>query len=150
MGAPGEDLFALNGKIMYGKIRKRWQCLMCNFERGRYGRYQVFGHVASTRCYSTAKRNARRIIPYGEKHKEGEIETLPRNIDSSTAQDINYENIEPNVINDNIIYKCKRCTEFKSENPISVRNHLPRAHKRCPAGRAICHIALQSMEEWAN
>ena len=41
-GIPKEDLYMFNGKIMYGHKRKKWCCLMCNFERCRYGWYQVF------------------------------------------------------------------------------------------------------------
>ena len=39
---------------------------------------------------------------------------LPKNIDDITAQDINYGLIEIDVINDEIIYKCKRSTKFKN------------------------------------
>ena len=35
--------------MMFGKIRKRRKCILCNFERGKYGRFRVFRDVASMR-----------------------------------------------------------------------------------------------------
>ena len=52
-------------------------------------------------------------------------------------RNINYENIELIIIASGVIYMCKQCAKFQSANPISARNHLSHAHKRCPVGRAI-------------
>ena len=137
-GIPKGDLYMFNGKITYGKIRKKWKCLICNFERGRCGRYQVFGRAASTHCFPTAKNNERWSIPNNEERNEAITETLPKNIDNTMAHDISYGNVEVDVIGDEIIYICKHCTKFRNLSSISVRNHLPHAHKRCPTGRVIC------------
>ena len=67
-GIPKEDLYMFNGKIMYDHIRKKWCCLMCNFERCRYGWYQVFGHIASKHCYITNNNENRWNIPDEEKY----------------------------------------------------------------------------------
>ena len=48
-----KDLMMFIGEIMFGKIRKSWKCVICNFERGRDGRFQVFGHVASKHSYQS-------------------------------------------------------------------------------------------------
>ena len=52
-GVPREDMYMFNGEITYGEIKTGWKCLMCNFERGRFGRFQVFGNVSRKRCYQS-------------------------------------------------------------------------------------------------
>ena len=63
---------------------------------------------------------------------------LTKNIANKMAHDISYGNVEVDVIGGEIIYKCRNCAKFRNVNPISVRNHIPHADKRCPTGRAIC------------
>ena len=137
-GIPKDDLYMFNGKITYDKLRKKWKCLLCNFERGKYGWCQVFGHVASTHCYSTAKNSDRWNIPNSEKHQEENTISYPENIDSIMANDVACENIEIELINNTTVYVCKQCTRFRNTNPISMRNHLSHAHKKCRTKRTIC------------
>ena len=97
-GVPIEDMFTFKGKVTYGKISKKWKCLICNYQRGRHGWHQVFGHVASTHGYQSRIKNDRWNIPEEERRKEENIITRPVNIDAYMAQEISYGNIEVGTI----------------------------------------------------
>ena len=52
-GIPSDDMFLFKGKVTFGKIRKRWKCLICEFGRSRYGRNQVFCLAAAQHGYKS-------------------------------------------------------------------------------------------------
>ena len=140
-GLPSGDMFTFKGKVMYSKIRKSWICTVCNFERSKYERRQVFGHVETEKGYQSRLKNDRRNIPGGERYNEEKVATKPGNIDIYTAQEISYGNIELELIGGECISKCLKCAEnpiFQDMRPVSLRNRLSHARKECPPGRVIC------------
>ena len=121
-GLPSEDMFMFKGKVMYGKIRK-WICLVCHFERNKYGWHQVFGHVASEHGYQSRIKNNRWNIPEDEQYKETKEATRPENIDMYMAQEISYGNIEFATIDGEFIFKCLKCSTFQDMRPLPIRRH---------------------------
>ena len=113
-GLPGEDMFMRKGKVMYGKIRKKWICLVCHYERGKYGRHQVFGHVAAEHGYPSGIKNDRWDIPEGERHKEIKEIIRPGNIDMYMAHEISYGSIALEVTGEALIPKCLKM--YKTTN----------------------------------
>ena len=111
-GVPIEDMFMFKGKVTYGKISKKWKCLICNYQRGRHGRHRVFGHVASTHGYQSRIKNDRWNIPEEERHREETVINRPENIDIYMAQEISYGNIELEMIGEFCIFKCLKCTSL--------------------------------------
>ena len=106
-----------------------------------YGRDQVFGHVASGHGYQSRVKNGRWNIHEAERRKEIKEIIRPGNIDMYMAQEINYGNIELEIIGAALIFKCLKCARlpiFQDTRPISIRNHLSHAHRKFPAGGVIC------------
>ena len=69
IGIQRGDMFTFKGKVMLGKIRKRWKCLLCEFGRSRYGWDRVFCHVEAEHGYKS-RGNDRWAIPENERYTE--------------------------------------------------------------------------------
>ena len=62
------------GKVMFGKISKRWERLLFEYGR-RYGRHQAICHLEEHGYIS--RKNGRWGIPENERHYGGEIIIKP-------------------------------------------------------------------------
>jgi len=85
--------------------------------------------------------NDRWNIHGGERHTEIKEIIKPGNIDMYMAQEINYGNIELEIIGAALIFKCLKCARlpiFQDTRPISIRNHLSHAHREFRDGKVIC------------
>ena len=73
----------------------------------------------------------------------------PENIEAFIAQEIDYGNIELEMIGDIIIYHCTKC-DFQNMRPLSLRSHIGRMHKNCPPGRVLCPYCPGSFSRMGN
>ena len=63
---------------------------MCNFGRSRYGRYQVFRHVAAEHFCQSVKKKERWNVPGNGGYKEAAKQILHVDISFYMAQEIKY------------------------------------------------------------
>jgi len=71
-GIPNNNKRIFGDKADFNATTQTWNCLICNFKRGKYQRYQVFGHIAATHGYTSRIPNERWGIPIDEKIPGGE------------------------------------------------------------------------------
>ena len=96
-------------------------------------RHHVFGRVASARSYESGLRNGRWDISGEARHTENAV-IRHGNMDICRAQEISNGDIDLEIIRGEYIWKCIKCP-FRDMGHISLRNHLPDAHKECrPVG----------------
>ena len=63
---------------------------------------------------------------------------------------IKYSNVELKIIDQEHVYVCKKCDKFRSADPVAIRGHLARKHKRPPIGRTICPYCPPTFWQMGN
>ena len=74
----GESLF--NDMALFGKPTQRWNCTPCDYSRGKYQRYQVFGYIAATHGYTSRVPSERWRIPPNDKYTDLITKPKPMNL----------------------------------------------------------------------
>ena len=138
-----------NGEIMFDSIRKRWKCLICNYGRGKYGRFQVFGNVASTHCYQSRQKMKDGIYKK-RRSTQKENKIYPKNIHTHMAQEIKYKNITIGIIDENQVFICQKCDRFRSIDPVAIRGILRKNTRNAPLGEPSAHITQLPFGIWAT
>ena len=69
LGIPKAEMVKFNNKSMFNAETQKWQCIVYKYQRDRYQRYQVFGHIAATHWYTSRILNTRWNIPLQDRYK---------------------------------------------------------------------------------
>ena len=73
---PKTDMRYFDDNVLFDSNAQSWKCLLCSYTRDKHQRYQVFGHTAAMRGYTSRTPNERRGIRIQDKYS-GEDEINP-------------------------------------------------------------------------
>ena len=78
---------------LYGSETQTWRCLLCDYTRGDYRRYQVFGHIAANHGYTSRTPNERRGIRIQDKYTEEQEHGPPQDLQVYMIAEIDNQRI---------------------------------------------------------
>jgi len=112
-GIPKTDMIYFNGNALYDSETHTWRCLLCNYTRWGYKRYQVFGHMAANRGYASRTPNERWGIQIHDEYIGKHAPDPPQGLKAYMAAEIDNRRIYiRRNENNEIKWECGYCREL--------------------------------------
>ena len=118
-------------KPPFNKITHAWICLVCNYSRDKYRRYQVFGRIAETRGYTSRIPNESWGVARRSKFQEQNAEEKRNGNNENTSEHIggiNHRRIMTETMNNETIFVCGYCMDGRNYKK-EINANINRTHQ---------------------